>query len=82
VWSWKPSVTTYWCDIGTIGIRTPAIRPSSAANMPPQLTTISQSMSPWSVRTLVTLPPATSRPSTRVRVRIRAPPSLALAASS
>ena len=39
-------MTTYWCDIGTIGTRTPASRAISAANMPPQLTTTSHSTSP------------------------------------
>ena len=48
------SVTTYWCDIGTIGTRTPASRAISAAYMPPQSTTTSHSTSPRSVRTLVT----------------------------
>ena len=44
-------MTTYWCDIGTSGTRTSTIRPISAANIPPQSTTISHSMLPRSVRT-------------------------------
>src|SRR6185312_5400695 len=71
------SVTTYWCDIGMSGIRTPAIRPISAANIPPQLTTISQAISPLSVCTRRTRPSSTSMPTTRVRCAIRTPPALA-----
>ena len=67
-------VTTYSCAIGTIGMRTPASRPISAANMPPALTTTSHSMSPRSVRTPVTAPSLTSMPVTRVLVRTRQPP--------
>ncbi len=44
-------VTRYWCDIGIIGTRTPAIRPISAANIPPALTTTSASIRPLSVST-------------------------------
>ena len=44
-------VTMYSCDIGTTGMRTPAIRPSSAENIPPAITIVSASMSPRSVRT-------------------------------
>ena len=60
-------VTTYWWLIGMIGTRTPTIRAISAAYMPPASTTVSHSMSPWSVRTPVTAPPDTVQPSTRVR---------------
>ncbi len=60
-------MTRYWCDIGTSGIRTPASRPISAANIPPQLTTTSQSMSPRSVRHAASPGrAATSMPVTRV----------------
>ena len=59
-------MTTYWCDIGTSGMRTSSIRPISAANIPPQLTTVSQSMLPRSVCTRVTRPRSASMPVTRV----------------
>ena len=75
-------VTTYSCAIGTIGIRTPAIRPISAANIPPALTTTSHSMSPRSVRTPVTAPSRTSIPVTRVLVWIAQPPLRAPSASA
>ena len=55
-------------------MRTPAIRPSSAANMPAAITTASASMSPRSVRTRVTRPLSVSMSVTRVEVSIRAPP--------
>ena len=42
-------VTRYSWANGTTGTRTPASRPSSAANIPPALTTISASISPHSV---------------------------------
>ena len=70
-------VTRYSWAIGTIGTRTPASRPISAANMPPALTTTSASMSPHSVSTPRTRPVATSIPVTRVWVKIRQPPSRA-----
>ncbi len=60
----------YWCDIGITGMRTPAIRPISAAYMPPALTTTSAAMSPRSVRTPRTRPSATSMPVTRVLVKV------------
>src|SRR5881227_2238481 len=41
-------VTRYSCAIGTIGTTTPAIRPISAANIPPAFTTISASTKPRS----------------------------------
>ena len=59
-------MTTYWCDIGTSGSRTPTIRAISAANMPPQSTTVSQSMLPLSVCTRVTRPRSVSMAVTRV----------------
>ena len=74
-------VTTYWCDIGTIGTRTPAIRPISAAKMPPQFTTISASMSPRSVLTPVTRPSRVEMASTLVCCRMLTPPARAPAAS-
>ena len=70
-------VTMYSCDIGTIGMRTPASRPSSAENMPPAITIASASMSPRSVRTR-----PGSMPVTRVFVKMRAPPSRAPSASA
>ena len=77
------SVTTYWCDIGTIGTRTPARRAISAANMPPQSTTTSHSMSPRSVRTPVTRPLVRwSIAVTRVRCAIVTPAARAEAASA
>ena len=59
-------VTRYSWANGTTGIRTPASRPSSAAYIPPALTTTSASMSPLSVRTPRTRPSRTSIPVTRV----------------
>ena len=75
------SVTRYWCDIGMTGIRTPASRPTSAANMPAALTTISHSMRPASVCTAVTRPSATAIPVTLVCWAIRTPPARAPAAN-
>src|SRR6478672_9721847 len=70
-------VTRYSCAIGTTGTRTPASRPSSAANIPPALTTTSASIAPCSVSTPVTRPSVTPIPVTRVWVKIRAPPARA-----
>ncbi len=75
-------MTTYWCDIGTIGTRTPARRAISAANMPPQSTTTSHSTSPRSVRTPVTRPSCVVIAVTRVRCAIVTPPARADAASA
>ncbi len=75
-------VTRYSCAIGTIGTRTPAIRPISAANMPPALTTTSASIGPHSVWTPRTRPSSTSMPVTRVWVKIRTPPARAPSASA
>ena len=69
------SVTRYWCDIGTIGMRTPASRPISAANIPPQLTTTSHSMSPRSVRTAAHPSAAHVDPVTRVCRGSATPPA-------
>ncbi len=76
------AVTTYWCDIGTTGIRTSTSRAISAANIPPQSTTTSHSTSPRSVRTRATRPSAVSMPVTRVRCAIVTPPARAPAASA
>ena len=54
-------------------MRTPASRPISAANIPPQLTTISHSTSPRSVRTPLTRPPSVAMPTTRVCWTMRTP---------
>ena len=62
---------------GTTGTRTPARRPSSAANIPPALTTTSASIGPQVVCTPRTRPSRTSMASTRVWVKIRAPPARA-----
>ena len=51
------AVTTYWCDIGTTGIRTSTSAAISAAYIPPQSTTTSHSTSPRSVRTPITRRP-------------------------
>ena len=75
-------VTRYSWANGTTGIRTPASRPISAANMPPALTTTSASMSPRSVRTRCTRPRCTSIPVTRVPVKMRQPPRRAPSASA
>ena len=75
-------VTTYSCAIGTIGTVTPASRPSSAANIPPALTTISVSISPLSVSTASTRPLRTRIERTRVDVFTSAPPRLAPSASA
>ena len=66
-------MTTYWCDIGTTGTRTPTIRPISAANIPPQFTTTSHAIVPWSVTTRRTRPRSCSTRSTRVCVRTWTP---------
>jgi hypothetical protein len=76
------AVITYWCDIGTTGIRTSTSRAISAANMPPQSTTTSHSTAPRSVRTRLTRPCVRSMPSTRVRCAIRTPSARARAASA
>jgi hypothetical protein len=68
------------CDIGWMGMRTPASRPTSAENIPAAMTTTSASMSPRSVRTRLTRPPSDSIPVTRVLVNRRAPPSRARSA--
>ena len=66
-------MTRYSWANGTIGTRTPASRPSSAANIPPALTTISASTSPHCVCTPLTRPPATSIPRhPRVREHLHA----------
>ena len=75
-------VTRYSCAIGTIGTVTPASRPSSAANIPPALTTTSASISPLSVTTPVTRPRSTGIAVTRVLVAISAPPRRAPSASA
>ncbi len=49
-------VTRYSCAIGTIGMRTPASRPSSAAYMPPARRTRSASIVPRSVTTAADAP--------------------------
>ena len=54
-------VTRYSCDIGTTGIRTPAIRPISAAYIPPAFTTTSHSIRPRSVATAANAPAVESR---------------------
>ena len=76
------SVTRYWCAIGTMGIVTPAIRPTSGAAMPAAFTTVSVPIVPRSVSTPVTRPSATAIPVTRVYDRIVAPRFRAPAASA
>ncbi|OIQ83378.1 hypothetical protein GALL_348330 [mine drainage metagenome] len=71
--SMNDSVTTYWWLIGMIGMRTSTRRPISGANMPPQLTTISHSMSPLSVCTFLTRPFSVLIARTRVLVKIFTP---------
>ena len=75
-------VTTYSCAIGTTGTLTPARPPSSFANMPPALTTISASIEPLSVSTPVTFRRSTPIAVTRVFVSISAPPRRAPSASA
>ena len=75
-------MTRYSWAIGTSGTRTPAIRPISAANMPPALTTTSASMWPRSVSTPRTRPPSTSIAVTRVLVWMSQPASRAPSASA
>ena len=75
-------MTRYSCAIGITGTTTPAIAPSSAANIPPALTTISVSMRPLSVSTAWTRSRSASIPVTRVFVSISAPPRLAPSASA
>ena len=62
---------------GTIGTRTPARRPISAANIPPALTMTSASILPYCVSTARTRPRSTSIPETRVCVKTRVPPARA-----
>ena len=80
------AVTTYWCDIGTTGIRTSTSAAISAAYMPPQTTTASHSTSPPSVRTPTTRrpcgPSTVANPTTRVCCAIRTPAARAPAASA
>ncbi len=75
-------MTRYWWPIGINGIRTPAIRPISAAYIPPALTTTSHSIRPFSVSTARTRPSFTSIPVTRQFVKVRAPPWRAPSASA
>ena len=77
-------MTTYWCDIGTIGTRTPARRAISAANMPPQSTTTSHSTVTAAVGAHARHPARRSVviAVTRVRCAIVAPPARADAASA
>ena len=58
--------TRYSCAIGTTGTVTPASAPSSPANIPPALTTISVSITPRSVSTAVTRPRSVRIAVTRV----------------
>ena len=58
------------------------MRPISAANIPPALTTTSASIGPHSVCTPRTRPASTSMAVTRVCVKIRQPPSRAPSASA
>ena len=66
--------TRYSWAIGITGTVTPASAPSSPANMPPALTTISVSISPRSVSTAVTRPRCVRIAVTRVLVFTSAPP--------
>ena len=59
--------------MGTIGIRTFTNLPISAANMPPQLITISHSILPLLVSTPVTRPFSVLIPRTRVCVKVFTP---------
>ena len=75
-------VIRYSWAIGIIGTLTAASRPSSAANMPPALTTTSVSIEPLSVSTPTIRPRSTPRPVTRVWVAISAPRRRAPSASA
>ena len=55
-----------WWTAGVSGIDAPAIRARRGLQTPQQMTTVSVSMSPRSVRTRFTRPPSTSMPSTSV----------------
>jgi hypothetical protein len=74
VLSRKGWVTRYSCAKGMIGTRTPAMRPISAAYIPPALTTTSASMSPHSVLMPRTRPSLTTTSCTRVCVNTWQPP--------
>ena len=75
-------VTRYSCANGITGTVTPASRPSSAANIPPALTTTGVSIEPLSVSTPVMRPRSTPIPVTRVLVATSAPPRRAPSASA
>ncbi len=77
------SVTMYWCSTAAAGTRTPAILPTSRAQMPAALTRISQVILPWSVMTSVarrslTVMPVTRTPSNILTPFMRAPFAKAL----
>ncbi len=71
------SVTRYWCSTAPAGSSIPASLPTSRAQMPAALTTISASMSPSSVRTRVARRSLTSIAVTRTRSTMRTPPARA-----
>ncbi|CAB5054210.1 unannotated protein [freshwater metagenome] len=68
--------------MGTIGTRTLTMRAIWGAYIPPQLTTISHSISPLSVTTLLTRPLVVLISNTRVCVKIWTPCFRAPAASA
>src|SRR5881409_2877107 len=62
------AVTRYWCAIGTTGMPSPTMRPTSAAQMPAAFTTTSHAIGPPSATTPATRPPLTVIATTRVPV--------------
>ena len=64
-WGTGP-MSIIWCTAGVSGIEAPAMRAMRGLQTPQQMTTVSVSKSPRSVRTRLTRPPSTSMPSTSV----------------
>src|SRR5881409_1381249 len=63
------AVTRYWWAIGTTGMPSPTMRPTSAAQMPAAFTTTSHAIGPPSATTPATRPPLTVIATTRAPVR-------------
>lgn len=67
------SVIMYWCSTETSGTLTPAMRPTSRAHWPAQLTTVSQRTVPSVVSTATTRAPSMRNPVTSTSSIIFAP---------
>ncbi len=75
--SGRTSVQAYWWASGWRGTGMPTIAPMRGPQMPAAHTTMSASISPWSVMTARTRPSSVRMPVTVVSPSTRAPPSIA-----